>query len=174
MSDSSQGGPLAYPALPNFRGAGEIPFSRLRAYQHFILRNAPRVAAVERISRGLAFTSGGVVALLDHTSWKGRFGDNLYLQEFALMVINIVANFHTAVFSLSGLFKPSKMTPLHTRLQNAFFRAQLKRLGNDSTYGMLILAFQLITYVEKVAEISLAKRGEDVKWNGIVAIEVVK
>ncbi|KAI9021284.1 peroxisome membrane protein [Hyaloraphidium curvatum] len=96
------------------------------------------------------------------------------MQEFCLMVINIVANFHTAIFSLSGLFAPGKMTPIHTRLQNAFMRAQLSRLG-DEPYGALALVFQLFTFVEKFAEIWALKRlGDSGRWNVVVLIEGVK
>ena len=89
------------------------------------------------------------------------------------MIINFISTSHTALFSLSGVFEPSKMTPIHTRLQNAFFRAQLQRLGER--YGLLVLGFQLIVFVEKVGEMWTVKRfGEGARWNVIVGIESVK
>lgn len=97
-----------------------------------------------------------------------------WLSQFALMVVNYISTVHTALFSLSGLFPTSKSTALHTRLQNAFFRAQLARLG-DSPYGVLVLIFQLIVFGEKVAEMWFTKHyGEKGRWNLVVVLEAIK
>lgn len=80
--------PLPYPFFPFLLALSKNSDAPLRwipkAYQRLVLKNAPRVAAIERISRGIAFTSGGVVALLDATRWKGKLGDALYVQEVGL------------------------------------------------------------------------------------------
>ncbi|KXS13183.1 hypothetical protein M427DRAFT_58897 [Gonapodya prolifera JEL478] len=141
----------------------------LSKYESFIVRNAPRIAGIERLTRAITFLLPSFHAILGSTVWKGVLPDTTYATRVLFMISDLASLFHTLVFHKYGV---PRNPPGSTGQASKYFR---DLFSLSTLYAKLAITSLVVIYIEQFLEMTATRKfGQKARWKVVALIEAVK